>query len=122
MITVDKSTDRWTYLTRLLRALANGDNATVTAVSQELNERPTTTQKTIVKEPQPTYRILSKTGEKVVYTDEKEYQVVSQLVAPDELLDFLASGPPGFLPDELERLMADIDHAREMELSISGNV
>lgn len=116
---MDKSTDRWEYLIRLLRALADGHNATVATFSQELDERPVTAQKTMVKEPQPAYRIPTKTREKVVCTDKEKHQIVSRLVTPDELLDFLALGPPGFLPGELERLMADIDYVREMELSVT---
>ncbi len=36
----------------------------------------------------------------------------------EELLDFLAFCPPGFLPGELDRLLTDIEHVREMELGV----
>ena len=43
-------------------------------------------------------------------------QVVLQPMTVEEVLDFLASGPPGFAPGELDDLLADIESTREMEL------
>jgi len=48
-------------------------------------------------------------------TDQWE-DLIRLLGTLSESLDFLASGPPGFLPGELDQLLADIDLIREMEL------
>ena len=54
--------------------------------------------------------------EKAAGPDEQEHPPTLNLSTPEESLDFLASGPPGFLPGDLDQLLADSESARKLEL------
>ena len=110
-MTVGTNNERWEDLIRRLRALSEEEIAAVWAFVEELARHEVS-----VQEAQPPYALRARTAEETVRPDEQERQTLSQLTTAEECLDFLASGPPGFLPGELDQLLADIEHIREMEL------
>ena len=54
--------------------------------------------------------------EKAARLNELDRDTLARPATAESALEFLASGPPGFLPGELDQLLADIEHLREMEL------
>ncbi len=122
MIAVDKSTDQWEDLIRLLRTLSEEEIAAVQTVVEGLARR-----KVAVREAQVPYVVPVEAVEEVVHSTLPPQDSRAALLECvgiwefepgefDEILGFLASGPPGFLPGELDCLLADIEHAREIEL------
>jgi hypothetical protein len=108
---VGTNDERWEDLIRRLRALSEDELAAVRAFVEELTRR-----EVAVQDAQAPYAVRARTAEETVRPDEPERQTVPKLATAEECLDFLAFGPPGFLPGELDQLLADIEHMREMEL------
>ena len=119
---MSESTDRWEDLIQLLRTLPEEQIAAVHAIVEGLVRR-----KVAVREAQVPYVVPVKAVEEVVHPTLPPQSSRAALLErvgiwefepsePDEILGFLASGPPGFLPGELDCLLADIEHAREIEL------
>lgn len=108
---MSESNDRLENLICLLRALPEDEIAAVQTFVEGLARR-----KVAVQEARAPYIVSTGTMGVMTCLDEREYQTMPRLVTRDELLDLLASGPPGFLPGELDSLLADIEHIREMEL------
>jgi len=108
---MSESSDRLENLIRLLRALPEDEIAAVQTFVEGLARRQVAVQET-----RAPYIVSTGTMGVMTCLDEREYQIMPRLVNPDELLDLLASGPPGFLPGELDSLLVDIEHTREMEL------
>jgi hypothetical protein len=96
--------------------LSEEEVAAVWSFAKDLTQREVAIQEVVIKEAQAPYGVLTGIAEEAICTDEEERQTTPQLATPDELLNFLAFGPPGFLPGELDLLMADVEHARDMEL------
>jgi hypothetical protein len=111
VMAVGTNDERWEDLIRRLRALSEDKLAAVRAFVEELarHERA-------VQDAQAPYAVRARAAEETVRPDEPERQTVPQLATVEKCLDFLAFGPPGFLPGELDQLLADIEHMREMEL------
>jgi hypothetical protein len=107
-----ESTGPWEDLICLLQALSEDEVAAARTFIEELARREAGLQEARVP-----YVVPAEATEGTVRPDEREHQAMTQLATPEELLDFLASGPPGFLPGELDRLLAEIKHARAMELA-----
>jgi hypothetical protein len=112
---VGTNNERREDLIRCLRALSEEGIAAVQAFVEELARR-----EVAVQEAQALYAVRAETPEEMVHPDRPERQTLPQLATAEECLDFLASGPPGFLPGELDQLLADIEHIREMELDTPG--
>ena len=110
---VSESSDRLEDLIHLLRTLSEGEIAAVQIFAEGLAQR-----EVAVREAQAAYVVPARTAEKVVRFYERDHLAMPRLANPEELLDFLAFGPPGFLPGELDRLLSDVEHTREMELEI----
>lgn len=111
MMAVSESTGRWEDLIRLLRTLSEEEIAAVQAFVEEVARR-----RAAVQEARTSYVLPTETAKEAAYPDEREHPPTLNLSTPEESLDFLASGPPGFLPGELDQLLADIEYARQMEL------
>ena len=105
------SDDQWKDLIRLLRTLTEEEVRAVQAFAEELARRDTA-----VHEARAPYIAPAEVEEGKAQPDEPEPWAISPPATPEESLGFFASGPPGFLPGELDQLLADIDHIREMEL------
>jgi len=110
---VNESNDRLEDLICLLHTLSEEEVAAVWTFIERL-----TRHKVAAREAQAAYVVPARTTEEVVRPDEREHRLMPRLANPEESLDFLAFGPPGFLPGELDRLLSDIEHTREMELEI----
>jgi len=110
VIIVGENTDRWEDLVRLLQTLSEEELAAVHNFVEKL-----TSDKMAVQEAHAPYVVLTATDVETS-PDKIEHWTSLELATPDELLDFLASSAPGFLPGELDQLLADIEQAREMEL------
>ena len=107
---LNESTDRWEDLVRLLQTLSEEEVAAVQAFTERLARH-----EVAVQEAHAPYIVLTATGVETS-SDKPEHWTALQLATPVELLDFLASSAPGFLPGELDQLLADIEYAREIEL------
>ena len=110
---VSESSDRLEDLIHLLRTLSEGEIAAVQIFAEELAQR-----EVAVREAQAAYVVPARTAEEAVRLYERDHLAMPRLTNSEELLDFLAFGPPGFLSGELDRLLTDIEHMREMELEI----
>lgn len=105
---LSENTGQLDDLLHLLRALSKEDLAAVRALVERLTRR-----EMAVKE--ATAPCVASGGmAKVVCPGERQMEPAP--MTPQEALDFLASGPSGFLPGELDSILADIQYAREMEL------
>ena len=111
---MSESSNQLENLIRLLRTLPEDKIAAVQTFVEGLARRQAAVQET-----RAPYIVSTGTVGVMTCLDEREYQTMPRLVTRDELLDLLASGPPGFLPGELDCLLADIEHTREMELEAS---
>jgi hypothetical protein len=111
VMAVSESTGRWEDLIRLLRTLSEEEVAAVQALVEEVARR-----RAAVQEARTSYVLPTETAKEAAYPDERGHPPTLNLSTPEESLDFLASGPPGFLPGELDQLLADIEYARKMEL------
>jgi len=107
---VGENTDRWEDLVRLLQTLSEEELAAVHNFVEKL-----TSHKMAVQEAHAPYVVPTATDVETS-PDKIEHWTSLELATPDELLDFLASGAPGFLSGELDQLLADIEQTREMEL------
>ena len=108
---VGLSDDQWKDLIRLLRTLTEEEIRAVQAFAEELARRDTA-----VQEARAPYIAPAEVEAGKAHPDEPERWAISPPATPEQALDFFSSGPPGFLPGELDQLLADIDHIREMEL------
>ena len=106
-----KNSDPLDDLIRLLRTLPEEEIAAVRAFVEGLVQRGVA-----VKETPASYVVPITMLEKLAHSGEHECLAVSGPMTLDEALNLLASGPPGFLPGELDGLLADIEQSREMEL------
>lgn len=110
---MSENSDRLENFIRLLRTLPEDEIAAVQTFVEGLARRQVAVQET-----RAPYTVSTGTVGVMTCFDAK-YQTMPRLVNPDELLDLLVSGPPGFLPGELDCLLADIEHTRGMELEAS---
>jgi len=108
---VGKNSDQLDDLIRLLRTLPEEELAAVRAFVEGLVQRGAT-----VKETPAPYVVPIIMLEELAHPGEHECLTVPGPMTCDEALDLLASGPPGFLPGELDDLLGDIEQSREMEL------
>jgi len=108
---VGLSDEQWEDLIRLLRVLPEEEIRAVQAFAEGLARR-----ETAVQEARAPYVAPAEVEKGKVHSDEPEPWAISPPATPEQALDFISSGPPGFLPGELDQLLADIDHIREMEL------
>jgi len=108
---VGKNSGQLDDLIRLLRTLPEEEIAAVRVFVEGLVQRGVT-----VKETPASYVVPITMLEELAHPGEHECLTVSGPMTFDEALDLLASGPPGFLPGELDDLLADIEQSREMEL------
>ena len=108
---VGLSDEQWEDLIRLLRVLPEEEVRAVQAFAEELARR-----KTAVQEARAPYVAPAEVEEGKAHPDKREPRAIPPPATPEECLEFFASGPPGFLPGELDQLLADIEHIREMEL------
>ena len=113
---VGLSDEQWEDLIRLLRMLSEEEVRAVQAFAEELARRDTA-----VHEARAPYVAPAEVEEGKAHPDEPERWAMSLPATPEECLEFFASGPPGFLPGELDQLLADIDHIRERELDQAGH-
>jgi hypothetical protein len=110
---VGLSDEQWEDVIRLLRTLTEEEIRAVQAFAEELARRDTA-----VQEARAPYIAPAEVKERKAQPHEPEPWAISPPATPEESLDFFVSGPPGFLPGELDQLLADIEHTREMELDI----
>jgi hypothetical protein len=108
---VGLSDEQWEDLIRLLRMLPEEGIRAVQAFAEELARR-----ETAVQEARAPYVAPAEVEEGKAHPDEPEPRAISPPATPEQALDLISSGPPGFLPGELDQLLADIEHIREMEL------
>jgi hypothetical protein len=108
---VGLSDEQWEDLIRLLRVLPEEGIRAVEAFAEELARRATA-----VQEARAPYVAPAEVEEGKAHLDGLEPRAIIPPATPEQALDFFASGPPGFLPGELDQLLADIDHIRKMEL------
>ena len=106
---MSERTERWEDVIRLLHALSEEDIAAVRTLAEELAQR-----KGAMREARAAYVTPVEIVEDTIRPAEQEHQPATL----EEALDFLASGPAGFLPGELDQLLADIEQARDIELEI----
>ena len=105
MVPVGLSDEQWEDLIRLLRTLSEEGIRAVQAFAEELARR-----ETAIQEARARYIAPAEVEEGRVQSDEPEPWAISPPATPEESLDFIFSGPPGFLPGELDQFLADIDH------------
>ena len=96
---------------RVLDTLSDEDITAVRTLVEELAQR-----KVMAREAQAPYVVPTGAMEKVTRLNELDRDTLPRPATTESALEFLSSGPPGFLPGELEQLLADIEHLREMEL------
>ena len=113
---VGLSDEQWEDLIRLLRSLSEEEIRAVQAFAEELAQRDTA-----VQEARAPYVAPAEVEAGKAHPDEPERWAISPPATPEHSLDFLASGPPGFLPGELDQLLANIERIREMELDQAGH-
>jgi hypothetical protein len=111
VIAVGKKSAQLDDLIRLLRTLPEEEIAAVRAFVERLVQR-----QAAVKETPASYVVPVTMLEELAHPGEHKCLTVSGPMTCDEALNLLASDLPGFLPGELDDLLADIEQSREMEL------
>jgi len=107
----EEHTEHWDDLIRVLDTLSDEDITAVRTLVEELAQR-----KGMAREAQTPYAVSTGAIEKVACLNESDWETLPRPATTESALEFLASGPPGFLPGELDQLLADIERLREMEL------